>query len=246
MKITWNNLNQWFRTSPLWAFRGSLTHERMARHIRRRDGTQTPWMNVLWREIEQDFQQRFGQPVHLHSTVELGKRFSFSYSAGASWYGPYSIRLDVHADEWTSHLLRPPGNMEYTEGNIAGFVRQWVESNLLYPGGVFRQIQLDTGCDKRAVREWYRLSRSSRAQEAYDERASAHAFTRRTNIEFSDDVDFMEAVAWFRKHGMQAQRIRLCRFHWGFMEMFDGDIEEAEKMYWDEVNDYPENAVFIS
>lgn len=267
MKMTWNTLHNWRQTSPLWRAMPTIPDKRMDRYthylVYNQDGERLcrylssgPYKNVWWCAIAREFKTLFGAEFKFYKTVELNETVSVYIHTSINGVLSDDIAFTVHGMsmpynhdtecESNRFCIRPPGNMEYTPENIRRFVLAWVDKNLLFGKGMFRDVQLRAGMTKKAVVKWYKLRNEypETDGEPYSETTARRAIARRFNVT-GDNLALCEVMAWVNAHGRQSKPIELMHFDTGWMLDIDGDIDEVEKAYWDEVAQYPDNAVFV-
>ena len=270
MTMTWNTLHNWRQTSQLWRMLPTVPEDRMKRHTHYvlcdKDGKRLssylssgPYKNVWWHAIDKEFKQTFGveDKFEFYETTELSDSVQvYVHTSICGVLDDYAIRFTVHGlalpyntdEEQSGNVfrIRPPGNMEYTPDNIRRFVLAWVNKNLLFGGGLMRDAQLTMGLTKKGVVKWYRneIRRKDGDGLPYHETDAIRAINRRFNVDISD-VLFFEGVAWVNKHGRQDKLVVLCHFDDLWQMGLDGDIDDFEAAYWDEVAQYPNNAVFV-
>jgi len=216
-----------------------------------------PYQNVWWYAIAREFTAKFGDGFKFYETTHLSEAVSvYIHTSICGVLADDGIQFTVHGlnmpynydDENTSNvfMVRPPGNMEYTPDNIRRFVLAWVDKHLLFGGGLFREVQLREGMTKKSVAKWYRrkVELARRDGEPYDETVVRRSIARRFNVT-GDNLALFEVMAWVNAHGRQSKPGELMHFDESWMLDLDGDIDEFEKAYWDEVAQYPDNAVFV-
>lgn len=268
MKLTWNTLHNWRQTSQLWRMLPTVPGDRLDRYthyvLYDKAGKRLspylssgPYKNVWYHAIDTEFKRTFdlADEFAFYETTELSDRVHvYICTSICGVLDDYDIRFTVHGlalpynEEQSGNVfrVRPPGNMEYTPDNIRRFALAWVHKHLLFGGGLFREVQLREGMTKKAVAKWYRhkveLARCD--GEPYDETEVRRSIARRFNVT-GDNLALFEVMAWVNKHGRQAKPVELCHFDESWLMGLDGDIDELVAAYWDEVAQYPENAVFV-
>jgi hypothetical protein len=255
-KITWNRLHNWKKTSQLWHLVEHLDPEKDQRRIKiLAYPWTTPWKNVLWYLIEKEFAERFETfKMYEHHDIMQWEVYICTSVHPLLEYG---IKYSVNG---TQYLVRPPGNMEYTPENIRGFVLAQVEAMLYPKGSLLRMVQMIRRCSKLEAAQWYKerlwmgvdkfdfllgsAQMGRRRPVEMDETLIERKVKRRFNVDVSA-VGLEAGIEWIRKHGRQDKEVYLCRFDFSFANRLDGDIDELESEYWEEVQTYPGNAMFI-
>ena len=115
----------------------------------------------------------------------------------------------------------------------------------MYPDGLFRRIQSYYGCTKEMALLFYKKLKPDLKGIGYDEYDIEKHISRYYNIDTSH-VGIESAIRWINKHGKKfKERVVLMKFDFSFMYSFDGDIDEAEDLFWDEMKNYPKNCILI-
>ena len=262
--LTWNNFHNWRTQSSSWRYMDAVRDKREwgryhcirytmnVRGEEKEVAMDTPRKNLLWRDIRFEFQALFGDEFEFYKNIVLGDGLDVHIGTTAhSCHDDISIRFTVHGERSTTYTLRPPGNMVYTKDNIERFVMAWVEKNLLFGGGLFRELQLKYGLSKKRVVESYKIMCEAMRDEVRMGSpdvcylAGFGALRRKYNVTTELDVTLDTAAKWCAKHGRQEKPVKLCKFDMGFLYDIDGDIDEVERAYWEEVSKYPSNVVFV-
>ena len=144
--------------------------------------------------------------------------------------------------EWGGEIKR---SFEYSgiisEEKINEQVEKFITANYIYPKGVFRDMQLANCCSKKKVKQIYK--RANRCLLAYNEDVVRKWIRRKFNVESHLDINLL--IKWVNKNGRQKKLVNLMKMDYSFMYDFEGNIDEAESVFWEEMNNYPKNTVLI-
>ena len=111
----------------------------------------------------------------------------------------------------------------------------------VYEEGYWNRLQYYYGCTKKET-IWYH--KQFKKRDLYIPKESVFKWIKKNfNIESCLDID--DTIKYVNKHGKQDKLIKLMKFDYSFMWNFDGDIDEVEEVFWDEMSNYPKNAVLI-
>ena len=132
--------------------------------------------------------------------------------------------------------------------HMADGLRKYIDK-FLFPKGKFRYMQLLNHWEKRTVVHAYRNYVKKREWAYWDvfehEATVSKWIIKHYNVDISG-VDFEDGVTWVNKHGKQKCPIKLGIFNYSFVDYIDGDIDEVEQAFWEEIDNYPKNMVFIN
>lgn len=67
---------------------------------------------------------------------------------------------------------------------------------------------------------------------------------RNMNIKANGYVE--QAIKWVNKHGKPDRVVNFNPFDTSFMNYIDGDVDEVEAAFWNEMDGYPTNTIFVN
>jgi hypothetical protein len=210
--------------------------------------------NSRYYYAHKEFKRRFGDIAkHTHHKVEFEGYF-WGYWTTIEIDGTVRINLNdcrIDDDTWFRRLPFIDDwqlNFNYTGKLCEENYHQTVIKEInkyLYAPGKFRDIQLYKNCTKSDVKRYYKYWMQDKTMQDYDEYEIEKHIRRYYNIDISG-VYFQDAINWIQKKGKRFKTlVKLCKFDYSFMWDFDGDIDEAEELFWDEMDQYPKNAILI-
>ena len=118
-----------------------------------------------------------------------------------------------------------------------------IEKRLFAPG-LFRTIQSIHGITKKDVPRYYKLYKPDLKKD-YDEEDIIKHIRKYYNIDITN-VYFESAIRWINKNKTRYKELMvMLRFDYSFIYDFEGDIDEAEGYFWEEMDNYPKNTILI-
>ncbi len=188
-----------------------------------------------------------------YSILYWSARYSMSYN------GKWTIEIYDCRDgiEGGSYLRDYPfieknNRFEYNgildKEHVTKATKEHIEK-YLYPKGEWRDLQMICNWTKKQVKQNYR--HRLKIREWYDtdytelERTAREWIKRHFNID-TCNVDFEDGVDAVNRMGKQSKMVVLRRFSYDFIDDLDGDIDEAEGAFWQEMDNYEPNAVFVN
>lgn len=112
--------------------------------------------------------------------------------------------------------------------------------------GYMNYIQSETGCKINQISHFYKLFKKyndiMNSSICYD---TLEKWIKR-NFNVISNGYIHEAINFVNKHGKQEKLTTLCKFDYSSFNSFDGDVSDMELLYWEEIEQYPSNTVFIN
>jgi hypothetical protein len=103
-------------------------------------------------------------------------------------------------------------------------------------------MQLANCCSKKDVKRIYKND-MKRILSSYNEDVVRKWIRRKFNVE--SDLDINLLIKWVNENGRQKKLVNLMKMDYSFTYDFEGNIDEVESAFWEEMNNYPKNTVLI-
>ena len=274
MKLTYNNYQNWRKQNQLWemidsGYRGIKgKHEVFLKKIGR-----NPLINNLWWELGRDFSRIFGKGLALRKFYDLNAFEEILYPLESPVPYVYihtvldlfsvpeiqfTIRFLQYRDSENYGMLRdeqyfslvPDKNMELTEENIVKFVKAYINKEILYAEGKFREAQISNCLSKNLLKACYKENSKNKIDRlAYDEEATNKSIQRHLNIKFEhcEDIDFIrKSVNQIGRSNIGKALKEPKQFDFNFYSFnCEGDIDEIEEMFWEEIANQSEDCILV-
>jgi hypothetical protein len=117
------------------------------------------------------------------------------------------------------------------------------------PGTKWRNLQEWFSDDKEYVKKIYKHAIESMFKYDLDNEEENEFNARKwikKHFNIASNVSLEDTIKWVNKLGKQKVLITLDRLDYDFMYQCDGDIDEVEAAFDDELENYPENVYFIN
>lgn len=263
---TLENLQYWYKTSQHVELLHNLP-DKWDRQIKLSDGFRMPYQNNILYYIGKEYREQFGNDLkiykhlHLFSGKILNEREKHEYPAiyihtvinqfTWSWqieFNVYGLRGENNRFE-----IKPPHKMILNEYNITNFIWQYVHTKIFYPENTrFGRLQREYMIQKNQLPGLLRYLRQKETPTYFNDPDIVRYFERKFNIIPHHDnmiTDWQEFYKLCRNyvniHGRPEETKEVMEFRMPDLSYFDGDILEAESLFWDEVDQYPENAILV-
>ncbi len=265
MKLTFENLKYWDKTSDYTRLLNNIT-KKWDKDFRI-NGRLFPFVNIIHYYKGREFKEKFGadlqiyKHIHLYNYNVLGEsekhekpaiyihtsinQFSWSWSIKFSIYG-----LKGSQERFCINL---PKKMELTEQNIINYIKTWVENNLFYPENTyFGIIQRVYNIDKSKLANYLKQIYKQEKETDFFNYDMINYFEKIFNIIPADNfiiTDWNEFYKlcknYVKTHGRPKILKEVTNFNMPDFDGFDGDIYEAENLFYDEVAKYPDNVILV-
>lgn len=266
MKASFNQLHNWKQTSEYWRLINNIPDNKRNLEINYKDWGRSPYINVLWHKISKEFTNKFGSEFAFRETFDLftGKK------AGNCYQYPYvyihtsfcsclkheitftinGIRFE-NGKNWFS--ITPKNNILITKEYIKRLVFEYINKNILYPIGFFRDIQQAKNCTKDQVKIYYKnYIESQKETDLYDYDIEKY-FARRYRIVPADTLttDWNEfallCINYIKINGKPKELKTVCKMDTsGLLDHYDGDdFFEIEDLFYERQNEYGDNVILI-
>lgn len=259
MKLTYNNLQNWKTQSALWRGIDNVPRERATRKTQYAvpEGKENvkwvysgPYLNVWWHEIGKEFAALFGKEFKMYEHIDLSDGISIYIHTAINECLDFTIKFTVHYARYSPYneqnfSLRPNGNMEYIAENIRSFVMDYVNKNILFGAGKWRDMQLSAGCSKGEIIAEYKSYLENKRRNDVPVDTVIKSIKKHCNVDVSNTT-ISDGLKWIGKHGKQAAPVVLFYTTDDWLMNIDGDIDELERGFWEYMEQYPKNAVFIA
>ena len=268
MNATFNQLHNWKQTSYNWYLINNMPEDKRNLDRNFKDYGRSPYVNVFWREISKEFKNKFGDEFKYYAHFDL-----FTKEPVGICYQYPSVYIHTSIVSCLEHqisfevcgirfkdgynrkgfYITPKTNIPITKEYIKKEVFNYIEKNILFPKGFFRDIQQAKNCCKSDVKTHYKnwLHREKEI-DIYDYEIRKYIERRyRICIDESIYVTDWNDVAIFcrnyiKAHGKPKEIKTVYKFRMdGILDNFDGDIYEAEELFWEHVDSYGANAILV-
>jgi len=259
---TTNQTRQFCQHNPYWrdyrkAYEGMYPFMRYEKSYKTgMFDANTLWRNMRYVRAQKEFEQKFQQENSLliNGTIPLKIReFSYYGCCHMSLDGAWRIQIlsineadayyrkipFVNDYEWIFHY-----NGKIDSASIEKAVRAEMEK-YLYAPGLFRDIQVLQLLNKKDTLREYKYYIQHRKPIAYLDSDIEKFLKKKFNITFEFEVGLQNAIKWANLHGKQDKLVHLCHYDSRWMLDFDGDVDEVEDEFWETMDGYPQNAVFV-
>jgi hypothetical protein len=216
----------------------------------------TLWRNMRYVRAQKEFETKFKQAnsLQINGTIPLKIReFSFYGRCDMRINGTWRIQI-LSIAEGDAYYRKIPFVNNYSwiftyngkidKDSIEKAVRAEMEI-YLYAPGLFRDIQVLQLLNKKDTLWEYKYYIKNRKPMAYLDSDIEKFLKKKLNITFSFEVGIKNAIRWATRYGKQDKLIHLCRYNSRWMLDFDGDVDEVEGEFWETMDEYPQNAVFV-
>lgn len=219
----------------------------------------TPYVNVLWFYIGREFTEKLGPEIKVYkhlclftgreldekdklelpaiyihtsiSNISTCAKLEFTIRGLRGFTEVNYFGTETQVSEKRFSLV-PPGNMELTPDNIVRFIFDYVHSTVFYPDGYYKDLQMYYCLTKDTLKNYLKDNRI-KEYNAILEREIYDWIARRFNLGVSTwPID--KAVELVNKLGKQPKYTPVYKFDSSFMWNFDGDINEAEALFYEE------------
>ena len=271
MKATFNQLHNWKQTSEYWQLINNLSNKKKNQRIKYKDGRNGIYINLLWDQLRKEFNKKFKSEFSIHKHFDLITQKEVEPNTGViqtvyihtSLCSCLNHKIDFSIDgiNFNDHnnyfSFTPHNNILITKESIRQAVFNYIEENILFPAGTFRDLQLIYGMDKKLTIEYYKTwisnDKKNKSKNDFEYNFDFESyFKRRYNIIPGFDITFeSNSFAVFCKsyidtHGKPETTKTVCKFNTvGLLDNFDGDIDEAEKIFWNYADSFNENTILV-
>lgn len=140
-------------------------------------------------------------------------------------------------------------NGKLDEQNISKSVIKFVEKNYLYPEGRFRRLQYWLSCDKSWAKTMFKEFNQRDKKEIeseyinVDDKKLYQWVKKNFNIEANEYINPFDLIRFVNKRGRFESLVYLTTFDFDYDG--DGDIDELESDFYDYMDSFPKNTVFL-
>jgi len=273
--ITTNQTKQFCNSNQYWLFYRtdyesiSKRYDKLLRYptVTYQDKYQydlaTWWHNSLYFYAHKEFKRKFhGIKQHyiyhfdFITWVQTIKYIVIiSMNKNGSWTASiYSASIEKDDDVWFCQKLPFIGEDNHrfiydgiiNEQSITDACKKEI-NKFLFPHGSYRNCQeYWLTSKKETLKEYRRLFKTKFDYEyCFEYEDELQAWIKRNfNIDVTH-IDILDAIELVNKVGKQDKLMIARAFDWSFMEYFDGDVDEAEELFWEEMNNYEPNTLLL-
>jgi hypothetical protein len=153
-------------------------------------------------------------------------------------------RIYVRCDDferylWYNNKWEVPLNLNLD--NPAPQLKNIINRKLFTEGKAY-YIQSKFQCEKHEVKNYWSMFDFMNYNELSNAKVDKWI---EKNFNVKPNGYTYEAISFVNKHGKQDKAKSLCRFEYSGFET-EGDIDEVENMFWEEMKQYPDGAIFIN
>lgn len=262
IKLTSNSYFNWIKTSKLYNHIRSLSEGRKSRWTIYSDGRNSPYVNLLWNQLEHEFKDLFGlREISFYAHFDLDtmkpmgeltyERSTVYIHTSISIFNNYDglIQFQINNFKFNHKIsnhyysINPPAsfkNKELTKENIILIVKDYIDKNILYPKGFFRSLQTQLYVSKEILKSIYKKNLKNEL-EAYYEDDIRMWIARNFNVNSRAIQDLDKVIDFVNKNGKQDKMIVLSEFDWhnvyNDVEMCEGDVDEIESTFWESIEE---------
>jgi hypothetical protein len=256
---TYGQLENWIKTSQSWEKMRTTPDKRKQMTVKHG----SPYVNMIWWHICREFREKWNE-VKVYKHINLMHKREVQPD---DWE-PYAyihtsicgilentVKFTIKNMYWGNYATSekrfsvvPPKNMPLTEENIIKFVLKYCDDNVFYKGK-WGELQKWLRIDKALLKEqlrWAIKNKKSPSWEELQEQEEKKLKWIKKHFNIDSNLDLELTIKWVNKLGKQQTPITLCKMDYDFMYDHDGDIDELEEVFWDEMENYPKNAYFIN
>lgn len=198
----------------------------------------------------------------------LIRRVSYTLPDDAAW--EWTLRIEINfwgvwftAESWHARFtpehikIKLRSNQSFEEFDLVGYFEREILPKYLYKEGFFRELQLIHNWKKKEAQDAHReawaniiAAMKKPQRETHDVYKAVYRHLRRKwNIDVQDfdafSVTLKELLNLKRKYTPFKHRMILHTFpSFDYFET-DGDIDEVETEFWEVMNSYPPNTLFV-
>lgn len=256
--LTYNKHHDWIKNSQSWRMFENLDPNKKQKTYQY-GNYKFPYVNIIWHQIGIEFREKFGEEIKVYKHYcidtwkQLGEDEKFDHINPVVYIHTsinttdskitlnFSIR-GIRTLDWFS--IVPPKNMIINSDNIVKEIRKYIDKNILYPPGLFRNIQLYNGYTKQMAKDlykqWLKQAKFDIEDNDLQEQKVVKWVKKHFNIDGSN-VTLNTLIKFVNNNGKQPKLIKIALFDWASVihecDMCDGDIDELEETYWNAIEE---------
>jgi hypothetical protein len=234
----------------------SKLHRSIPVHDKWNGGLDTLHKNESWWRRQQEFRHKFPGLEHqiiIHVNIDYGEReirytVSFNMCDDGSWRA--NIYSSGTEDGWYSQIPFT-GTHSIVFGYKGWLTHEYMEiavkrelNKYLYADGLFRTLQVTQLWTKDDLKRHLRYCIANKWDTDVDYKIVEAWVRRNFNIDITH-VDVNEGIRLVNRVGKQKTLMIAHAFDYSFMWDFDGDVDEIEQVFWEEMEQYEPNTILI-